>query len=98
MTNLVIDIGNTLTKIAVFNNRKILETKVYEEFGVVDLQRYLKEKRIDNAIVSSVDKAFRDIDSELQAYGKTYRFTTDMSTNITNHYKTPQTLGVDRLA
>lgn len=98
MINLVIDIGNTLTKVAVFNNRRISELQVFEQFDVTVLQKCLDEKKIDHAIISSVDKEISDMEYILEAYCKYYRFSTSMSSRVINHYQTPQTLGLDRFA
>jgi len=98
MINLVIDIGNTLTKVALFNNRKISELQVFEQFDTTVLQECLDEKKIDHAIISSVDKEISDMESILEASCKYYRFRTSMSSRVINHYQTPQTLGLDRFA
>ncbi len=98
MINLVIDIGNTLTKVAVFNNRKISKLDVFGQFNALALQQCLDGKEIDHAIISSVDKEIRDMEYVAEKYCKYFRFSTSMSTNVINHYQTPQTLGLDRFA
>ena len=52
--NLVIDIGNTLTKIAVFADDKIVFNKNYETLTIADVQTVLKQFNIVCSIVSNV--------------------------------------------
>jgi type III pantothenate kinase len=98
MTNLVIDIGNTLTKVAVFNNRTISELKVFEQFDTTILQKYFNGNEINHVIISSVDQEISDMEYIVQTYCKYFRFSTGISTRIINHYQSPQTLGLDRFA
>jgi type III pantothenate kinase len=98
MINLVIDIGNTLTKVAVFDNRIISELQVFEEFNAESLQKYLDAKKIDNAIISTVDKEIGDMESIIEGYCTYFRFNAGIPTRVINQYQSPQTLGLDRLA
>ena len=98
MVNLVIDIGNTFTKVAIFNNRNITELRSFENFDAATLHQYLNGKQIDHAVISSVEKDIGALESELRSSCKYLRFSTRMKTRIINKYKTPQTLGSDRYA
>jgi type III pantothenate kinase len=98
MVNLVIDIGNTLTKVAVFADRKLTDLQVFENFDVNELEGFFIRDAIDQAIISSVDKEISDMEYVIQAKCKYVRFSTSIRSNVINHYKTPETLGVDRLA
>jgi len=97
--NLVIDIGNTYTKIAVFKQDELIVHKQFErvDSGVVDA--FISEYSVSRAIVSSVKKKQ---DSEwlgaLALNLPVVFFTAQMSAGINNHYLTPDTLGADRLA
>jgi type III pantothenate kinase len=98
MINLVIDIGNTFIKVALFNNTAIGETFVFEHFGVNELKRIVKREKIDRSIISSVDQEINDLEEYLKTVSTYLRFHTGASGQIVNHYKTPETLGLDRLA
>lgn len=98
MVNLVIDIGNTFTKVAIFNNRDIIELQVFGKFDALTLQQYLKGKQIDYAIISSVEKDITALESALKSSCNYLRFSTGLQTRIINKYETPQTLGSDRYA
>ena len=47
MSNLLIDIGNTLTKVAISTNNNIVEEFKFEEFNESDLLILLKNHKIN---------------------------------------------------
>ena len=98
MIHLVIDIGNTFTKVAIFNNRDVVESFVYEGFGLTEIKEIVDRHPIDRSIISSVDRDIADLELFLNANSRYLRFHAGIPTQIKNHYKTPQTLGLDRLA
>lgn len=98
MTNLVVDIGNTQTKVAVFNDRTIADLQFFTDLDTVILQKYLREKKIDYAIISSVEKDITDLEQLLKLSCTYLRFSTRLSKRVNNRYKTPETLGLDRYA
>lgn len=96
--NLVFDIGNTLIKVAVFNKRKCVFKKAYNRVLVRDIQALDDKFAINAAIVSSVRKKSPRF---IQHLSKNYHLILlDYKTKIpiVNLYKTPKTLGLDRLA
>ncbi len=98
--NLIIDIGNTRSKIAVFDQQVIIEKiitqcldnelldKVFNQYPIKAVILSVVGKRIDNTIEKKI-KAWKKPFIHL-AYGT--------SLPIKNNYKTPETLGQDRLA
>ncbi|HEY0244432.1 MAG TPA: type III pantothenate kinase [Mucilaginibacter sp.] len=98
MANLVIDIGNTFTKIAVFDKDKLLLTEHFTTVSINTLNNFLTAHFIDNAIISSVKKDKEEWQTVLQQKTQLTYFSASMTTDIHNHYTTPQTLGLDRLA
>jgi type III pantothenate kinase len=94
---LAIDIGNTNTKVAYFEQGKLRDTHVYEAFPEEELLRLLSDKQCDKAIVSSVKKlspAFlKSIDQN-----QVLIFSSDTPLPLKIEYATPKTLGVDRIA
>ena len=98
--NLAIDVGNTLVKLAVFNNGKLQQKKTCIKKDFLTTLSTLSEtfKNIDSAIVSTVsnftDHQFLKLQQRFQVH------TLDYQTKIpfTNKYTTPKTLGVDRIA
>jgi type III pantothenate kinase len=93
--NLVIDSGNTRIKVATFSNDD-LKTKLSFQSSD-ELKSFLKDNHFERALVSSVsaptDPFFKMIDSK-----KKYALTYQLPLPINVLYKTPNTLGVDRIA
>jgi type III pantothenate kinase len=100
---LAIDVGNTLTKTAVFQDNDLLRLSFFKDFTLEELKRFINESetksnRINYSIISSV----RKYDSEIENYlNKNYRFT-ELSSKIplpvNIRYRTSETLGNDRIA
>ena len=96
--HLVIDMGNSLVKTALFENGEICFKNTDSDFTAEMLANILDRSDIDAAIVSSVRKT-----PDLQALFEAVPFPVlfpDAATPlpIKNHYATPHTLGMDRLA
>ncbi|WPU99724.1 type III pantothenate kinase [Mucilaginibacter sp. cycad4] len=98
MTSLVIDIGNTLIKIAVFKLDEILEVSQYETIDMPVLDALLSKYNPVKAIISSVKKHTEAWQAGLGQKISLIHFNTLMTSEINNHYLTPETLGPDRLA
>lgn len=97
--NLIIDTGNTRTKLALFQGSEMLAFSSFE--GVDDkyiIQFCESNLFIKNAILSSVRKYPSEIDAFLNQRYKTVLFNNDTAVPIINKYGTPETLGKDRLA
>jgi len=97
MANLVIDIGNTNTKIAVFDQDELVHIS-HHQHQDIKVQDILVKYNITKTIISTVKKEHAGWESVLQEKIKVIYFTTEMTTRINNHYLTPKTLGPDRLA
>ena len=95
--NLIIDIGNTRTKVAVFDGDTLMEQWVYERITPECISSITKMYSISKAIVSSVGK---DVDCKnlLSGIPRYFDLSSQLKLPITNMYKTPNTLGADRLA
>src|ERR1700744_3781191 len=98
MANLVIDIGNTYTKAAVFEQDELIYTQHYKTFDETILNTFLTGYKIDTAVISSVKNSSAAWEPGLKEKVQLIHFNPGMASNIRNHYRTPQTLGPDRLA
>lgn len=98
--NLCIDIGNTRTKLAIFSKEGSLEyTFVRDKLKKSKLEKVLSKYKIKYAIISSVGKTRSKLIRILGTNVKhLVEFSTQTATPIKNLYRTPQTLGRDRLA
>lgn len=96
MANLVIDIGNTLTKLAVFERSKLVFEGNYldeQQISTLILKYHIKQ-----AIYSSVKNETPAWLEKLTQTMQVVKFTNNMAVGVINHYATPQTLGADRIA
>ncbi len=96
--NLTIDIGNTNTKIALFEKDKIIMTGIYEEFTFRQLNDLNNKYKFRNVILSSViinDFLVKDLQLDLYNF---VELTYKTPLPVKNLYKSPETLGNDRLA
>lgn len=98
MINLVIDIGNSVSKLAVFDNREIKQIEYLDNLTESFLETVLANYPIENSILSSVSSTSTTFDNFLQASTNFSHFTSSSKSPISNHYKTPTTLGADRYA
>lgn len=98
--NLIIDIGNSYTKIAVFKNDELLHHILKAGFDERDVTFFFRKYAIRRAIVSSVSQPadeIRDIFSEMLPT-QPIMLDTKTSIPLKIQYSTPETLGSDRLA
>lgn len=101
--NLVIDIGNTLTKVALFRGHDLVKLWRGEQADAAVIQELTGRETVSAAIVSSVKTAGEDLLPPTMQFLREADFPVLMAGNhlsipITMHYKTPETLGTDRLA
>ncbi len=98
--NLVIDIGNTLVKYAVFENRTLVYDQSSESGLFLSKIKELFElyPRIRKAIISSVGPLNRKERDIVAMFCKVHVLSSASKVPFKNSYATPQTLGVDRLA
>ncbi len=96
--NLIIDVGNTRVKLALFQDTTLVQS-VISSYKTVEknILSWLKKNEISNVIISSVGNS-NVIYNEL--FSTKNVISLDHNTNIPfiNKYKSPKTLGVDRIA
>ncbi|WP_340199865.1 type III pantothenate kinase [Ascidiimonas sp. W6] len=97
--NLIVDVGNTLIKVAVFDrNFLIYETSFKSLDSNQNFKNILEKQHCTHAIISSV------VDKEIMEILKNYsnlqvlNLTSDTPIPFFNAYASPKTLGVDRIA
>jgi type III pantothenate kinase len=97
--NLVIDTGNSLTKLALFQGREMVAFTSISGVNVQDIIHFCETNAsIKNAILSTVKEYPNDIDAFLSQHCNTLFFNHHTPVPIINKYSTPETLGKDRLA
>lgn len=94
--NLVLDLGNTRIKAALFNAGELVQKLTFP--SAAELLSFLQQNQFEHAIVSSVNQPADELLSAVHTTGKKIKLKSGLSLPIENHYATPDTLGVDRLA
>lgn len=96
--NLVIDIGNTLTKLAWFEQGVLIDKQTHKEGGPAFVHAMIKKRPADKVIVSSVTLLDQEIIGELETSFEKL-IVLDHNTPLPLHisYGTPETLGHDRI-
>lgn len=98
--NLVIDIGNTRTKISLFNRGEMVITVLLDDLRTEDVNRLKNEHpSLNKAIISAVTDVPRDLKTALQQNFETcIELDANTPLPIENCYQTKETLGKDRIA
>ncbi|KOY88289.1 hypothetical protein AD998_19225 [bacterium 336/3] len=92
--NAVIDIGNTRYKVAIFQEKTLLNH--FETIEEHECIQFIEESQAKNIIVSSVRENISIFTKKLSI--TPFILSPDLPVPIQNKYKSPQTLGMDRLA
>ena len=95
---LIIDIGNTFIKLAIFQDGKIVYNKRVKKVLVRDIKAINKKYPFSASIVSSVRVKSAYFIEYLKKNHNLLELTHKTKVPIKNRYKTPRTLGLDRLA
>lgn len=97
--SLIIDVGNTRVKAAVFEQDTIIELCVFDKKKIIsEVKKILKKYQITEAIISSVSLISSKKIEKLQELVQLTIVSSAIKTPFKNLYSTPTTLGVDRIA
>jgi len=96
---LVIDVGNTKVKAAVFENNTLLVKEIFaaKEFSKAVKEILKNHPLIENMVVASVGKIEKRTFLNFAPGVKVHFISRDYTFPFENLYTTPQTLGIDRL-
>lgn len=94
--NLIIDYGNTSAKVGIFDQHELIQK--YSFMRASELGDFLKQTPAQDLIVSSVNVDPREIIASAKVSGHKIILNPDTPLPITIDYKTPTTLGTDRVA
>lgn len=98
MHNLVIDIGNTNSKLAVFNAKELMYFQRVESLEVNNLKEIISTCQVQNFTISSVNMATDELVDFLKSKLNYFPFSTRIQAGVVNKYQTLDTLGLDRWA
>lgn len=97
--NLIIDAGNTRVKVAVFEGDILFDIFfIDKENFLSEIKQILKKYKISNSILSSVGFISETMLKKLQSLLTLTILSSSTNVPFMNLYKTPTTLGVDRVA
>lgn len=97
--NLVIDIGNTIAKLAVFQDNEVIDVLRGSNHSLDCLSMLCSKYPIKQGIIASVITLSNTIHKQLADSKIPFiHLTWQTPIPITNRYQTPQTLGMDRIA
>ncbi len=94
--NLAVDIGNTRVKLASFEADQLVQKWNWPELEMKQFAEVFENQKFDYIVLSTVRDLGKDFD--LSDYGKLIVLDHETLIPIKNLYKTPKTLGKDRLA
>ncbi len=96
--NLSIDIGNSRTKLGIFDGETLIERPVLKKPKISEIAQIIDTHKIERAICSSVAVYPSELDDFLREKLFYIQLETHTPLPIKNNYKTPETLGKDRIA
>ncbi|MDT0552850.1 type III pantothenate kinase [Urechidicola vernalis] len=97
--NLVIDVGNTFAKVALFEDANIIYQDVFSKKEILlKLLEIHKKHKINRAIISSVANLSTNQLVEIRQIFPIHELSATSKVPFKNAYATPKTLGVDRIA
>jgi type III pantothenate kinase len=97
--NLIIDVGNTRVKTAVFEESKMLMCHTFFKNRIIsEIKKIIKNYKINEAIISSVSSISVKKLEKLKKIVPLTLLSSEIKIPFKNLYSTPKTLGVDRIA
>lgn len=94
--NLVIDAGNTRTKIGIFEGASLVATHVFGK--AAEAVAFLRGQSVDNLLTSAVTEEGQALGNAGAVRGQRLVLSPSLPLPISSRYETPQTLGADRIA
>ncbi len=97
--NLAIDSGNTRIKFGIYRDGQLLERQTWQDWDLEKIIFLTTNQNVKNVILSNVGQ---EVPAAIEAYLQQHFFYIRLDTQtplpIQNAYKTPETLGKDRIA
>lgn len=95
---LTVDIGNSRRKVGLFQGISLIEQAIWSDWSLAQLLHWAKERRVTDVIVSSVAAPDAELMAAMAQHFRLVELTAQTPLPFVNGYKTPATLGKDRLA
>ena len=96
--NLIVDIGNTCIKIALFEKNNLIEKTYLRDNYLDNIKSILSKNPVENSIVSNVGEINDELISVLNENTRLVLFKNILKLPFKNTYSSKETLGQDRIA
>ena len=96
MQSIAVDVGNTGTKYGIFEEGNLIKQGYFQ--GAEEIPEEVVNHTFEHAIVASVAADAANYSSRLSVTGTLVVLSAQTALPVLNEYKTPQTLGADRIA
>ena len=96
--NLVVDIGNSSLKVAIFDKKLMTSKFIYTNQSLKIFSDLFKNNVIDNCLISNVSTIDKNILDFLKINSNLFSINESINLPFINLYKTKNTLGHDRIA
>ena len=94
--NLVVDSGNSAAKVGIFDHERLVEKRSFTDLD--ELEAFIRKNVFQNLMISSVKADTELLASWAEDAKKKFILNKNLPLPVKNLYKTPDTLGMDRLA
>ena len=92
--NLVIDIGTTLVKLAIFDGNNLIDSVIEKQINENSIDNLIQKHRVQNGVFSAVGATDKSLLKKYNFLELSHH--TPLPLEI--KYETPETLGLDRIA
>lgn len=96
--NLIIDIGNTRSKLGLFRANQLEQKEVRDKLTVTWLKVFCQKNKVQNVVLAATGVVPRAVEKYLKQHFNYLRLSHRTPLPVTNLYQTPKTLGRDRIA
>ena len=95
---MVVDIGNSFSKVGLFDKNILIEYKEFRLFSVDDIKPFFSSNTITNSIISNVSSYDKKVFEFLNMNSNLVLFDTEIKLPFKNKYGSVETIGNDRIA
>ena len=95
---MVIDIGNSFSKVGLFDKNILIDYKEFKSFSVEDIKSVFSSKIITNSIISNVSSYDKKVFEFLNMNSNLVLFDAEIKLPFKNKYGSVETIGNDRIA
>jgi len=95
--NLIIDSGNSFSKVGVFDNDVIIHKAQFNKLTLIDIEKIFFKRKINNSIISNVGEPNNKVLKFLKENSDLVNFDSELKIPFINKYNSLETLGNDRI-